>query len=503
MYNKYLFSLSQIMVENVFDEKPVCISEKFDCQNKPQVNFTTVTAETATPSSVFWKEFFPDEILDDIVVDTNQYQIQRPVRQRSSGHQVRWVPVDREEMRAFLAVTIVMKYNIVPEITDYWSNDTSTMNLLLKKTMSRDRFLDILSCIHYYDDAAEGNLKFCKILPVLKKLEIIFSEKLTPGPHITIDEDLFVFKGKLKLNQYVATKRAKVGVKVSRLSASVKGAGYALAFKMNYGKEDHTLPVQQDIVMELCRPLYGQGATLSLDSSFMCPELVLRLHSERFNVIGMILKNRLPEDLRDVKLKKKRILTRSYGIINYILWRGSRTVCLLSTMHPNKTVVDKKKKTKPKAMVDYDKWRARINVSDQSPSAHHLAFGSVNRYRKIFFYFFDAVLENTFIAYKLLKGSTRRCTMYTTFQQELAVETLRRYNQNKEEPPTVNFPVPRQKSLDRIQLNAHYPDFHPRRSCHVCYRKGVRTNTPYRCSICNVSLCMVPCYRLYHSVVNY
>ena len=48
------------------------------------------------------------------------------------------------------------------------------------------------------------------------------------------------------------------------------------------------------------------------------------------------------------------------------------------------------------------------------------------------FYYFDIVLCNAFIAYKLLKGPLAgRKALFTTFRKDIAIETLRQYNRNK------------------------------------------------------------------------
>ena len=44
---------------------------------------------------------------------TNSFEEQHPLREGAPEHQIRWFPVDREEMRrAFLAITIVIGYNM-------------------------------------------------------------------------------------------------------------------------------------------------------------------------------------------------------------------------------------------------------------------------------------------------------------------------------------------------------------------------------------------------------
>ena len=130
-----------------------------------------------------------------------------------------------------------------------------------------------------------------------------------------------------------------------RLAFSVEGTGYTKSFKIYHGKEKRLIPAQQDVVMHLTTPLYGKGHTIALDRGFTCPELVQRLHNERFNVVGTVQGNRkfLPRDLnKHLKMKKGEIKSMNSGIINYIAWEDVRTVRLLSTIHDTECIVDKK-----------------------------------------------------------------------------------------------------------------------------------------------------------------
>ena len=54
-------------IQYVFSEAPVWtdgdfFANKFGCQHRMKLNFDTVLPETATPSSIFWDEFFPNEM---------------------------------------------------------------------------------------------------------------------------------------------------------------------------------------------------------------------------------------------------------------------------------------------------------------------------------------------------------------------------------------------------------------------------------------------------------
>ena len=44
---------------------------------------------------------------------------------------------------------------------------------------------------------------------------------------------------------------------------------------------------------------------------------------------------------------------------------------------------------------------------------------------------------------------------------------------------------------------------YPKRKCHVCTARGVRKETSHHCVECDKALCIVPCFQIYHTVLNY
>ena len=57
-----------------------------------------------------------------------------------------------EELRAFLGINILMGIHKLPKMRDYWSVDEGLGNILIQKTMTGDRFLEILQNHHFADN---------------------------------------------------------------------------------------------------------------------------------------------------------------------------------------------------------------------------------------------------------------------------------------------------------------------------------------------------------------
>lgn len=66
-----------------------------------------------------------------------------------------------------------------------------------------------------------------KLRKVVDMLQKKFMHVLTPGANISIDEGLYLWKGRLMLKQYIPNKPAKYGIKIYKLC---DGSGYTWNF---------------------------------------------------------------------------------------------------------------------------------------------------------------------------------------------------------------------------------------------------------------------------------
>jgi hypothetical protein len=83
-------------------------------------------------------------------------------------------------------------------IRDYRSTDPLIATSIYGKIISRDRFLQILSALHFNDnDTADKNNKLYKLSPVLDFLQQRFRSIFRPFQDLCIDESLVLWKGRL------------------------------------------------------------------------------------------------------------------------------------------------------------------------------------------------------------------------------------------------------------------------------------------------------------------
>ena len=126
-----------------------------------------------------WKKFVTGQMLKDYLFTNNK-----------------WVAINQSEFDKFLSVVIV--------IGVYKSNNENVAQLWIKengrpffiKLMSRNRYQQILRVLRF-DDAnsrrrnrSEG--KFQNIRDVFEQWDLNLRDAYTPGPHMTVDEQLVV-----------------------------------------------------------------------------------------------------------------------------------------------------------------------------------------------------------------------------------------------------------------------------------------------------------------------
>ena len=71
-----------------------------------------------------------------------------------------------EELKAFIAINLVMVINKLPAIDEYWRVDNLIGNDGIQSTMIRNRFCEILQNLHFADERKDDETgKACKMKP--------------------------------------------------------------------------------------------------------------------------------------------------------------------------------------------------------------------------------------------------------------------------------------------------------------------------------------------------
>ena len=95
-------------------------------------------------------------------------------------------------------------------LRDYWSTDP----MFATPFFSQDRFLVLLRCLHFINNATAILIEpLYKIRNVLTSLTSVIGRVFVPYKDLCIDESLMLWKGRLALHQYIPSIRYRFWVK--------------------------------------------------------------------------------------------------------------------------------------------------------------------------------------------------------------------------------------------------------------------------------------------------
>jgi len=106
-----------------------------------------------SPSEVnCFKLFLTEEVIGEIVEETNRYASDL-LEKEVKGKLAKWVPTNIPEMYTFLVSVLLMGVIKKPSLRDYWSTDPMLLTPFFGSLFSQDRFLLLLRCLHFANNA--------------------------------------------------------------------------------------------------------------------------------------------------------------------------------------------------------------------------------------------------------------------------------------------------------------------------------------------------------------
>lgn len=508
------------------------------------------TGQNATTPIDYFQLFFTDELLLEIMKETNRYakeKIQKNTPLRKKSMWWRWKDISLPELKAFLGILINMGMNEKPEIDDYFSTDWVDYSPFYKDVLSKERFQQIFWSLHVSPPPTgpiAGTLsRSGKVRNVVLYIDKKFREFYVPTKKVSVDESTVGFKGKILFKVYNKDKPIKWGIKIFVLSEA--STGYICALEPYFGKvttdrmERQDLGVTTRIVLHLVNKLketYGdiEGLHVFTDRWYTNLDLAKELYDMKVHLTGTIMRNRkgLPDQVRPkrkddtngkhkketssksiMKLKKGEIITYTKeNKYSLLLWKDSNEVTMLSTLYDNttKTVrrIIKKGVTenvkKPTVVCKYNKSMGGVDISDHYISSYAFTRKSLKWWRKVFFWLIETGIVNAFLLYNMNEGQGK--VRQRKFRKELIkqlVGNLR--NLNKRGRPSQS------EEDERLNGKLHLPyplEAGKTKDCVVCTDRsigGVRKRSKFFCKTCqnNPGLHIGQCFEKYHSVKKF
>lgn len=482
----------------------------------------------------FFQLFMTDELLTEIVKETNRYakvNIQKvtPLKQESTWKS--WFDVTLPEFKAFLGVLLNMSMNCKAELQDYFSEEWIDKCPFYKDVFTRKRFLQIFWMLHICPPPTQQvqgvRVRGLKIQNLVDYLDTKFREFFVPGQNISIDESTVGFKGRIQFKCYNPLKPTKWGIRIFVLADS--STGFIVALEPYYGAATTSslsrpnLPFTARIVLHLCDKLSistngSKGFHVFTDRYYTGYELAMELLKLGYHLTGTVMLNRkgLPPSTKKknaIKLAKHEVRAyRKDDCVLVLLWKDKRTVSMLSTYHnsSNQVVVRNAKGkereivTKPTVVCEYNKHMGGVDLADHLLSSYSFTRRSVKWWRKMFFWLLEVAVTNSFILY----NTQNRPVKHRQYRRELVkqlVGDVRNKESRKRGRPSSS------DKEERLNCRPHFIYANQQsksKDCAVCSDrkvKGGRKETVYFCNTCTKKPGLHPgeCFEKFHTLKKY
>jgi len=478
----------------------------------------------------FLNHFFTDDLMQDICDYTNNRLWQELVDNPESQKLQNSRQVTVNEIRKFIGLQFLMALNKKPTLASYWSGDLVFRQEIFSspESLSRDRFQLILNYIRFADPENLENDYLAKVRPFLEKVNNICQNTYLPNRQISIDETLMLFKGRLRIRQYIPSKRRRYGIKSYVLAESESGYVWKMMLHglstenravglSHRGAE--TLSVTERIVIQLSHDLFNQGYHVYLDNFYTSCRLARYLFRNGTFMTGTVKANRgVPSDLKHLNLPvKSQAYSRNGEVLCVKLVdqksSGKKTVYLMDTfaaaedVEVSRIVKGGHHETvkKSRSVLNYNAHMGGVDRLDAA--LHHYDINRKNYtwFVKYCLHLIQIMHYNSWILYRKNDGKMNYLDYCMKSVNRLVLQTG--IGRNPVGRPRL---VPRstnnrcleernpQHKLERIPAREGEP--RPHKRCRVCYQAGKRKETVFRCADCpgQPGLCAAPCFSKYH-----
>jgi len=305
---------------------------------------------------------------------------------------------------------------------------------------------------------------------------------------ITIDERMIKYTGRLSFLQYIQNKPTPWGIKVFVLADAKNG--YVWNWKVYTGREiGRQNNVAQNTVIELTQPITGRGHILFHDSYFSYFETVRYLATQDIGTVGTLYQRRrnISNEIRrpTVNLATGASLFRRFGNVVALLFKDRKEIRVITNIY-GKEFNDN---DVPIALVEYNKYARGVDLGNQMVSTYRYDHRTLKWYKTLAYSFIETSIVNALILYKLRNPLVH--ITHLNFREILTMELLQSYIDE-----IGNLALVRQER--RIIPDLHKINMRKGKACAICSTKINPKTVKYYCETCDVHLCPVRCFFIYH-----
>lgn len=433
----------------------------------------------------YFRHIFTYQFIQEIIKQTNIYAVELFLSEKTKNNSriTTWSKdLTLEEFLVFVGLLLHMGNIRINRLQDYWKQDDLFGIGVFSENMSRNRFLLIMRTLHFAqnptEDQAPSPDRLYKVRPLITFFNQRMSDIFYPGRELSLDESMVLWRGRLIFRQYIKNKRHKYGIKLYILTTP---EGIILKFAIYTGMLDDIggKGHAEKVVMHLMEGKLGVGHSLYMDNFYNSYGLAKKLIDHETHCTGTLRLDRKcnPKEIKSAKLKTGETKAQYSNGVMVGKWRDKRDVAYISTEFQNEmTEVRNKRqqvKTKPKPIVEYNKYMSGVDRQDQMLSYYPSERKTIRWPTKIFIHTLQMMIMNAYCLYN--QYSTKKIPLY-----EFRLSVIKSLLKKPEVTPT-----PAQRNMHLLSLRPRNQDGKiPRKHCKNCYAKGKRKDTFYVCTVC-------------------
>lgn len=346
---------------------------------------------------------FDSEMTETVIFETNRY----------GKKLTSWRELNKEELYTFYGLCILRGlYRAKGEsLSELWSVVHGRQ--IFRNTMSLSRFREIQRCLRFDNpETRAARLRTDKLAAVRLILDGFTANSkrcFVPGEHgVTVDEQLYPYRGRCRFIQYIPTKPSKYGLKFWALNDSE--TGYCWNLSMYTGKDElrnAATQLGEHVVLDLSKDLDGSGIGITVDNYFCSLSLARSLLSRNMTLLGSVRHHRreIPKELREHRGRDLHSSKFAYTVednVQLVSYKAKRNkvVLILSSQHDVPSISDTCNK-KPNVIGDYNRTKCGTDKMDQLVSSYSVKFKTRRWPVVVFCNLLDISCINAYILYTL------------------------------------------------------------------------------------------------------
>ena len=494
---------------------------------EPQGPATPLPANTAPIA--FFEQIFGVDFFERLATATNDNAATKAppvaaVVDQNATSDRHWHPTTATEMKAFVALNIVMGVKNFPEYADYWSTEPILHDAFVAAIMPRRRYEKLCQFMHCSIAADEDRAdKLTKVRPLITLCQQNFRACFAPSKNLSVDEAMIQFDGRLAWKQYMPKKPVKWGIKLWCLCDAA--TGYCLAFTVYTGAEINDVAPTHDlgyrVVMQLMGNYLHQQRHVYADNYFTSVKLASDLLRSGTYMCGTTRSNRreYPNTLASALLQPGESLKWTNGDnVMLLKWRDKRDVFMIATNDAGLDVVRRVRRHNtevdlpvPSCVKRYNSLMGGVDRLDQLRAYYSVGRAGRRWWKYIFWGVLNIGMINAYILWKMANShlpALARISSLKTWKLRLVHDMVDDYASSRVERrmPAIDNLVVDYVVTDTILQGHPLVRFQGRgRCCKHCARQKKRTakgrfvESRFGCDRCRVYLCASgACFLSYH-----